>query len=173
MAARTHITPAMQAAVGTELHRRTSFPVTDSDIRRWALAVYYPETPPRLFWDADHAAGTVHGGIVTPEDFNPFAWMTPAAPGAEPDLSRKAFVSLEHQLGIEGPDLPSMVNGGREVHYGVRIRPGDVIRSVSRLAEYSEREGRLGLMLFSVTEDTWTNQRDEHVSAARMTLIRY
>jgi hypothetical protein len=66
-----------------------------------------------------------------------------------------------------------LINGGTEVDYGVRMRPGDVITSVSRLAGYTEREGRLGLMLFTTTEDTWTNQRDETVKTSRSTLIRY
>ena len=83
---RTHITPQMRDVVGLELRRGTSFPITDSDIRRWAIAVYYPEPAPRLFWDADYAAGTAHGGIVAPEEFNPFAWMTQP----EPDAPRHA-----------------------------------------------------------------------------------
>jgi len=53
------------------------------------------------------------------------------------------------------------------------MRPGDVIRSVSTLADYHERPGRLGLMLFTVYESTWTNQRDEFVKRTRLTLIRY
>ena len=79
---RTHITPQMRDIVGLELRRATSFPITDSDIRRWAIAVYYPEPAPRLFWDAEYAAGTSHGGIVAPEEFNPFAWMTQPEPDA-------------------------------------------------------------------------------------------
>jgi hypothetical protein len=53
------------------------------------------------------------------------------------------------------------------------VRPGDVITSVTRLAGYSEREGRLGLMLFTTTEDTWTNGDGALVKKSRMTLIRY
>ena len=52
--AKTNISEAMQAVVGGELSRGTSFPITDSDIRRWAVAIYYPEDPPRLFWDAGY-----------------------------------------------------------------------------------------------------------------------
>jgi hypothetical protein len=48
-----------------------------------------------------------------------------------------------------------------------------VITSVRRLAGYSEREGRLGLMLFTVSEDVWTNQNDELVKSTKSTLIRY
>jgi hypothetical protein len=53
------------------------------------------------------------------------------------------------------------------------MRPGDVITSVSTIGEYSEREGRLGLMLFSTTLDSWTNQRGETVKTSSNTLIRY
>ena len=60
-----------------------------------------------------------------------------------------------------------------EVEYGVRMRPGDVITSVRRLAEYQEREGRLGLMLFTTTEDVWTNQDDQLVKTSRSAVIRY
>ena len=54
--AKTNISEAMQAAIGGELSRSTSFPITDSDIRRWAIAIYYPDDPPKLFWDAEYAA---------------------------------------------------------------------------------------------------------------------
>jgi hypothetical protein len=173
-AERTHITPQMQDIVGLELRRSTSFPITDSDIRRWAIAVYYPEPAPPLFWDAEYAAGTVHGGIVAPEDFNPFAWLTRTEADAGV-VTRAAggFVGPEEALGIEKPATESLINGGTEVEYGVRMRPGDVITSVSRLAGYQEREGRLGLMLFTTSEDTWTNQRGATVKTSRSTLIRY
>jgi hypothetical protein len=162
----------MRAAVGGVIDRRVSFPIAASDIRRWAIACYYPEEPPRLYWDAEYAASTPHRGIVAPAEMNPFAWMT-----AEPyGLSREGLVNpdrIENSLGIEGPGLKFMLNGGIEVEYGVRMRPDDVVTSVNRLAGYSEREGRLGLMLFAIHEDIWTNQRDDVVKVQRGTLIRY
>ena len=60
-----------------------------------------------------------------------------------------------------------------EVEYGTRMRGGDVITSVTRLADYTEREGRLGLMLFTIAEASWTNQSGELVKRTRTTLIRY
>jgi hypothetical protein len=169
----TNISGAMREAVGRELGRRVSFPIAESDIRKWALAVYYPEQPPSLYWDAAHAAGTRHGGIVAPDEFNPFAWMvaevTPKPdrdPGIDPDR-------VEILLGIPGSGLKFQLNGGMAVEYGVPMRPGDVITSVNRLSSYTEKPGRLGLMLFTVTEDTWTNQRGEVVKRATQTGIRY
>jgi hypothetical protein len=174
MTAVSVISDEMRAAIGSELSRFVSFPISESDIRRWALAVYYPEQPPREFWDADAAAKTKAGGIVAPAEFNPFAWMT-AEPlggtvigqgGADPER-------IERRLGIPGPGLMRVLNGGFKVEYGVPMRPGDVITSVARLGEYREREGSLGLMLFTPQETTWTNQRGELVRTSQLTLIRY
>jgi len=170
----TYISADMAAAVGRELGRRVSFPISASDIRKWAVAVYWPEEPPRLYWDEAYAATTSHAGIVAPEEFNPFAWMT-----AEPAGPRRATGEgegmhfIERSLGIEPPPLRFVLNGGLSVEYGVRMRPGDVITAVSKLAGYREREGRLGRMLFAVTEESWTNQQGAPVKRAEMTLIRY
>lgn len=171
----TVISEAMRAAVGSELGRRVSYPVSESDIRRWALAVYWPEQPPRLFWDAAHAAGTRHGGIVAPEDFNPFAWMCAevSMPRAGTEVDGIDPDRTELLLGIPGPGLKFQLNGGLTVEYGERIRPGDVITSVNRLESYSERQGRLGLMLMTVTEDTWTRADGTLIKRTRTTLIRY
>jgi hypothetical protein len=164
----TNISAEMAAAVGTEISRRVSFPVTDSDIRRWALAVYWPGEPPQRFLRTD-------GPLTAPEEFNPFAWAVaevtthPAGTASEqndPD-------STEKQIGIAGPGLGFMLNGGMEAEYGSPIRSGDVITGVNRLAAYRERDGRLGRMLFTVTEDTWTNQDGALVKRGRTTLIRY
>jgi hypothetical protein len=166
---KSHISAEMTAAVGREFGRRQSFPISESDIRKWAIAVYYPEDPPRLFWDAAYAATTVHEGIVAPEDFNPFAWMSADPPG----IRHGGYVGLEATLGVEPPQTEFMLNGGLEVTYSARMRPGDVITSVSTLTGYQEREGRLGLMLFTTQLDQWTNQDDAVVKSASMTLIRY
>ncbi|OYO23921.1 hypothetical protein CGZ93_05235 [Enemella dayhoffiae] len=109
-----------------------------------------------------------------PQELNVFAWSAasrttrhpaPSDPN-EPD-------NTELSAGVPGPGLSHMLNDGLEVEYGVPIRAGDVITSVRTLGGYSEREGRLGLMLFSRTVDTWTNQRHELVKRSAMTLIRY
>jgi len=170
----SHITPQMLDLVGLELRSATSFPITDSDIRRWAIAVYYPEPAPKLFWDAEYAASTVHGGIVAPEEFNPFAWLTQTeADAGVVARPTGAFVGPEETFGLPAPATTAIINGGTEVEYGVRMRPGDVITSSTTLGEYKEREGRLGLMLFTTSKDTWTNQRGETVKASLSTLIRY
>jgi hypothetical protein len=73
----TLVTPEMAETKGVWGSERVSYPISESDIRKWAIAVYWGEAPPRLYWDADYAAGTRWGGIIAPQDFNPFAWTVP------------------------------------------------------------------------------------------------
>jgi N-terminal half of MaoC dehydratase len=168
----TYISAAMNDAVGSELSRQVSYPIAESDIRRWAIAVYYPEPPPRLFWDEDFAAASSHGGLVAPEDFNPFAWMA-AEPNGSKGPGSNDPQATEKTLGVEPPPIAFQVNGGITVSYGERMCPGDVITSVSRLGGYRERSGRLGLMLFTTMDTRWTNQQGNLVRQTEGTVIRY
>lgn len=163
------ITDKMRSAVGSVIDWEVSFPVAASDIRRWLVAVYYPDPPPRRFWDE----AATPGGIVAPEEFNPFAWMV--AERREPVVAPlpRDTDSMEKAIGITGPGLRNQINGGTEATYGVPIRPGDVIRSETRLVDYQEKTGRMGPMLIAVTESVWTNQDGERVRVERLTAIRY
>ncbi len=168
----TYISPAMAHAVGRELSRQVSYPISESDIRKWAIALYYPEPPPRLFWDVACAEDSAHGGVVAPEDFNPFAWMTAEPGGVHGPRSNDPQLT-EKTLGLEPPGVSFQVNGAISVTYGQRMRPGDEITSITRLGGYRERHGRLGLMLFTTQDTTWTNQRGELVRQSQGTVIRY
>ena len=159
----TYVTPEMHAAQGRWSDARTAPPITGTDIKRWAMATFYPEKPPRIFWDAEYAATTQWGGIVAPPDFNPFAWPLerpkPAAPGlmgARPD--GKAMTGM---------------NGGQTDTYGVRMRPGDVVSERRRLVDWWEREGRLGHTLYVRNEIEWRNQDAELVRTRLSIGIRY
>jgi hypothetical protein len=171
-ATKTHVSEAMRNASGALIERRVSYPIAASDIRRWAIAVYYPDPAPPIFWDEEVAAASASGCLVAPEEFNPFAWMA-AEPKGPQVLNRADPDFIERQIGIEGPGLRFQLNGGIEVEYALPMRPGDTITSERRLSDYTEREGRLGLMLFTTVEDTWTNQDGEIVKRQRQTGIRY
>jgi hypothetical protein len=170
------ISDDMRALVGRKFgSRRASVPISLSDIRKWAIAIYYPEVPPRLFWDEEYAATTPHGGVVAPEEFNPFAWFTAEGPVIAPTYEGPIRGSgPESAFGVEGPETTFILNGGMEVSYGVRMKPGDVITSSeTRLLDYQERQSRLGLMLITRTETAWTNQNDQMVKVTRAIGIRY
>jgi hypothetical protein len=169
----TRITEEMRGAIGGLLDRQVAFPVSESDIRRWAIAVYWPEEPPRLYWDAEHAKATSFGGIVAPQEFNPFAWMVAEKFDPPTKIEMLDPGRTEKMLGVAPPSVKFQLNGGQETEYGVPMRPGDVITMEMRLSDYWEREGRHGLMLFTIFDMTWTNQNDELVRSTKRTLIRY
>src|SRR5580765_7983225 len=103
---------------------RTSLPITINDIQKWAIAVYWPETPPRQFWDDDFAKSTRWGGIVAPAEFNPFAWLISGARSVGVSLLLPGYASL---------------NGATESSYFEPMRPGDVIRSSSEILDVFQK----------------------------------
>ncbi len=102
------------------LSRRVSFPVSSSDIRRWALAsALPPEPPPREFVDADYAT-TRWGGLVAPREFNPFAWMVAERAGPDVQVARDDPDLTEIVLDIKGPYLKFQLNGDCALSTGCR-----------------------------------------------------
>jgi acyl dehydratase len=156
----TLISPAMQEAKGRWGEARLSPPISPSDIRKWAIATYWPETPPQIHWDEGYAKTTRWGGVIAPPDFNPFAWP----------VRRMAAAA---QIPAAGGVRLTGMNGGQTDTYGAPMRAGDVITARSRLQDFNERQGRFGLMLYTFTENEWTNQKGEFVRRRIATSIRY
>lgn len=164
---KTVLTDAMRGIVGKVMRESVSYPIAASDIRKWAMAVYYPDTPPRRFWDE-----STEGGIIAPEEFNPFAWMTVKPTADDPPVSQTAF--SEAELGVEPPAYKAiLLTEIRVTHSGVSMRAGDVIRSTVRITDYFEREGRMGHMLYTTIADALTNQNDEWIRTTESVFVRY
>lgn len=160
----TLVTPAMEAARGVWGPETTSYPVTESDIRKWAIAVFWPERPPRIYWDAEYAASTRWASIIAPRDFNPFAWPV------ERPAGRGSAGPVPGQQPKKGDNI---LNGGQQDTFFLPIRPGDVVTAHSRLSHWEERQGRNGLTLYQYTESEWRNQEGALVKRRISTGIRY
>jgi hypothetical protein len=156
----------VRSFIGQERNREISRPISLSDIRRWAVAVYWPERAPRLFWDEDYARSTRFQGIVAPEDINPFAW--PVEGGMDP-YRRNNMLDAFERMGIGS----NILNAGSDSRYHLRMRPGDIITAVTTVDDIFVREGRLGSMLFTIHKVSWTNQNGEAVKTMMQTSIRY
>ena len=115
----TLISPAMQEAKGKWGEPRISPPIAASDIRKWAIATYWPETPPQIYWDDDYAKTTKWGGDHRACRLQPvrLAGAARAPRGARPQPAG-------------GLRLTGM-NGGQTDTYGAPMRPGDVITARS------------------------------------------
>jgi acyl dehydratase len=120
-------------------------------IRRFAEAIGDPNP---IFNDEKQARKTRYGTMIAP-----------------PTFCRSlggGFFSIRLNLqSFRGLD------GGSEWEYFEPIRPGDRITVVSRLADIREATGRLGPMVFIVTETRYTNQFDQLCVVQRSTAIRY
>jgi hypothetical protein len=162
--AETLVTDSMRERQGVWGAQSQSYPVSESDIRRWAIAVYWPDTPPKLFWDAEYAATTRWGGIIAPQEFNPFAWP-PERPGR-----RGSPGPVPGQKPKKGENI---LNGGQTDTFFAPMRPGDVITARSRLSHWEEKQGRHGLTIFEYNETEWHNQNDELVKRRISIGVRY
>jgi hypothetical protein len=139
-----------------------SRPISQNEIIKWAIAVYWPEKPPPLYWDEKYAESTHFKGVIAPQDFNPFAWPVDRPPPPK-RLERAGVAGVGQRV----------MNGGQTDTFGVPMRPGDVTSESRALVNWEEREGRLGLTIFSYTEIRWTNQHDELVKSRTSVGIRY
>ncbi len=157
----TYITEEIRRMLNVERDITVSPPISANDIRKWAIAVYWPDTPPKVFWDEAHAKNSRWGGLIAPQEFNPFTWP----------IERREATRIGGPQGKE-PGQRGM-NGGSEATYGVPMRPGDVIRSSTQLVDVYEKTGKLGVMMFVVNETTWTNQDGEMIKVDRKVSIRY
>lgn len=55
-------------------------------------------------------------------------------------------------------------DAGKDIRFGEPIRPGDVIRTRNEIHDLYEKTGRSGTMVFVVSRQTLTNQRDQTVA---------
>jgi hypothetical protein len=173
----TYITDDMRGLLDKTMHTQTAFPIDKSDIRKWAMAVYYPNVPPREFWDEEYAAATVWQGIVAPEELNPFTWMVrdplpvDALVGGGGD---RRFGDFEGPMGVDPPPYRAVLQGQVIATYSeVRMRPGDVISARTYISDYFERTGRMGLQLYTTVSVDFTNQNDEWIKRLDTVFVRY
>ncbi|HVN29547.1 MAG TPA: MaoC family dehydratase N-terminal domain-containing protein [Candidatus Binataceae bacterium] len=121
-------------------------------IRRFAEAIGDPNP---LFND-EQEARHIFGGIVAPPTF------CRSLGSPIPNVTLKKM----------GDNFRGL-DGGSDWEYFQPIRVGDRITVQSKLVELRESEGRLGPMVFTTIETSYTNQFGELCVTQRSTGIRY
>jgi acyl dehydratase len=151
------ITDAMRAEIGKESEPVT-FEVDKSACRMFARAVGYTDP---LFFDEEYARSKGYRSIPAPVGFLGHPVYNPNAP--------------QRLGGYFRADSPfkRILNGGTDIEYLDTVCAGDTLTVTSKLVDLSEREGRLGPMLITVTETTYRNQAGNTVAVARGTGIQY
>jgi acyl dehydratase len=151
------ITPEARALIGVELEPVT-IEIDKTLLKRFAIAVKWPNPPNPLYHDEAYAAKTAYSGIIAaPTISGGFPWLGPILERLNPTMGK-------YRVGL---------NGGNEYEFFEPIRPGDVLSARPRVTGLSEKprdDG--GVMLVLDLEAEFFNQRSERVLAARQTLLR-
>ncbi|MDD5288487.1 MAG: MaoC family dehydratase N-terminal domain-containing protein [Dehalococcoidales bacterium] len=155
MAKESMLTDEMKKLIGVE-SEPSVFEIEKEPIRRWADAIGDANL---LYHDEAYAKKCGYRSIIAPPGF----------------MANYAF-PVKHGAGVKLPPVGDKVrglNGGNEFEFLKPIQAGDTITETSKVINMYEREGKLGIMLFIIVEDTFKNQKGETVAKARHTGIRY
>lgn len=129
------------------------YQVTEDLVYRFIDAV---EDPNPLWYDAEYAGKTGHGGIVCPPAFL---------------LALEQKEQLRWVRVVDCP-LKRIFYGAAEFTYHQQIRPGDTIRVYGKLVDIQEKQGKSGKLVMLVMDRTYVSQRGEIVARGRSTFIR-
>jgi acyl dehydratase len=151
------ITDAARALVGIELEPMT-IEIDKTLLKRFAVAVTWPNPPNPLYHDEQYAANTPYGGIIAaPTLSGGFPWLGPILEKVNPSMSK-------YRVGL---------NGGNEYEFFEPIRDGDTLTARPKLSSLSEKQrDDGGVMLVLDLEAEFHNQRGEKVLSVRQTLLR-
>lgn len=151
------ISDELRAAIGRESPPVT-YEVDNLGCRQFARSVGYTDP---VFFDEEYAKSQGHRGIVAPAGFLGHPIYNPARPARGPEIT-----------GLDIP-LKRVLNGGTDVEYLDEICAGDVLTSTMKIADITEREGKMGPMIIVNTESTFKNRAGKTVAIMRGTMIRY
>src|SRR5260221_8437013 len=149
--ANKYVTEEAKKQIGKSGEART-IEVERGAIRRFAEAI--GDGNP-LFNSESEARHTRFGGMIAPPTFG--RSLSAAIPDVKLDMG-ESFRGLD---------------GGSDWEYFEPIRPGDRITVQTRIADIRESEGRLGAMVFTTIETSYTNQFGQLCALQRATGIRY
>ena len=152
------ITDAMRATIGKESEVIT-YEVDRSSCRAFARAVGYTDP---VYYDAEAARAQGYRDIPAP-----FGFL--GHPALMPGQRNPAFFS---EFPYE-PPLKRILNGGNQLQYFADVCAGDVLQASAHIAELTERQGGMGLMVMSVKEVVYRDQQGKTVAKLRGTIILY
>jgi acyl dehydratase len=133
-------------------------------IRRFARAI--GDTSP-VYVDEEFARNSQWKGIIAPPTFFFTLGYYDDAPGTQ---LREDGRPIGTELDVPLP-VNRAVGGASAVEFGEPIRPGDTITSTKRVADVYCKEGKSGLLYFTVIETTYTNQKGEFVAREKASFI--
>ncbi|HLW68989.1 MAG TPA: MaoC family dehydratase N-terminal domain-containing protein [Candidatus Binataceae bacterium] len=148
--ANKYVTDEVRKQIGKTAEPRT-YEVERGAIRRFAEAIGDPNP---LFNREVEARGSRFGGMIAPPTFC------------------RSMMAAFPEIKIDMPGNRGL-DGGSDWEYFAPIRPGDRITVQTKIADIRESDGRLGAMVFTTIETSYTNQFGQLCALQRATGIRY
>ena len=133
-----------RAVIGREYDRLTYPPVTTEELISYAKTLGVTDP---VYLDEEAAKKSPYGGLVA---FPTFVVKLRGNQHMPKELAK------EMSAGV--------FDAGKDIDFGVPIRPGDVITATSTITELYEKTGRSGSMWFVVFRQHLTNQNGEMVA---------
>ncbi len=144
-------------------------PVNETMIRHWCEAM--GDNNP-VYTDAEAAAASVHGGIVSPPSMLQ-AWMLPGIEMADPARMRPTRQTELHKL-LSDNGYTGVVATNCEQSYHRYLKPGDRLRSTTRIEAVSgEKATALGIGYFINTRETFRDQDGEEVAWQTFRVLKF
>jgi acyl dehydratase len=152
------ITDEMRKSIGIE-SEPTIVEIEKEPIRRFAAAM--GDTNP-LYCDEEYAKKHGYRSIVAPPGYNPLYSFPIKIGQPQEEVGQELRTRFTRGL-----------NGGGEYEFFQPIQAGDILSITHRTSDIYERDGRVGKMVFIVSETICRNQKGEIVFISRNTGIRY
>ena len=144
------ITDELRSFIGLE-SRPASYDIERHAVERFACAIGDPNP---LYSDQDAARDSSYGGLIAPPTF-----FRSLLPGGYTNPFPEPFAHV--------------LDGGSKYRFHEPVRVGDRITVVRKITDLFEKNGRMGAMLFKITEISYTNQHDQLVATQATTTITY
>ena len=134
------------------------FEIEEGAIQRYAQAI--GDSHP-LFNDIENAGKNKYGRLMCPPGFT--GW---------PIKGGISFIKLVESL-IKAGAPPRLLDGGVEFEFLVPIGAGDVLTATTKIAKMTERETKMGKMMFTKVETTFLNKDGAVALKSWSTLIQF
>ena len=144
------ITKELRSFIGIESNPVT-YEIERHAVERFACAVGDPNP---LYTDEIVARNSSYGGLVAPPTF-----VRSLLPGAYPNPYPEPFAHI--------------LDGGSKYRFMKPVRIGDQITVTRKIVDLFEKQGRLGTMIFKISEIGYVNQFGQVAATQTTTTITY
>ena len=137
--------------VGTVWQSRV-YEIEKGTIRRFSQAV---DDHNPLWQDEEYACKTRYGGTIAPPTF----------------VANLGLEQIQQLLASDTKE--TSLHGSTEMECYQPVRAGDAVTATIRIANFRQRQGKMGQMTFVTFDITYENQRGELVARCRQIVISY